>query len=90
MSNNHARGVDREIPGNVGKPADVYVSQPGGGDRQTTFMRRLPAIVSRASTFARPVERQQHREIEAVCQRNRLGAAVRAARQELQRPLFVG
>jgi hypothetical protein len=49
MSNNHARGVDREIPGNVGKhhlAADVYVSQPGGGDRQTTFMRRLPAIVS--------------------------------------------
>jgi hypothetical protein len=49
---------------------------------QKTFMRRLPAIVSRASMFANPSK--EHREMEAVRHQNRLGAPVRAARQELE------
>jgi hypothetical protein len=63
------------------RPAAVFCSH-------ATFIRRLPAIVARSSAFASPSSTSfiQYLELEAICQHQRLGAAVRAARQELQRP----
>jgi hypothetical protein len=49
--------------------------------RNTSRRCRLPAVVSRASTFASPANALgQRRELEAVCQQDRLGATDATAR----------